>query len=77
MPDSRQTDKPRQIRGKVCAGLPDIENFQAFLAEFSEELGFSLTFEDLRRRGDHGPLLDYTWGLTEDPTKTPNRGPIS
>jgi hypothetical protein len=77
MPDSRQTDKPRQIRGKVCAGLPDIEEFQAFLAEFSDDLGFSLTFEDLRRRGDHGPLFDYTWGLTEDPTKTPNRGPIS
>jgi len=73
MPDFRQNhDKPRQIRGKVCAGLPDIENFQAFLAEFADDLGFSLTFEDLRRRGDYGPLHDYTWGLTEDPTKAAN-----
>ena len=76
MPDPRQTDKPRQIRGKICAGLPDIEQYQAFLADFADELGFSLTFEDLKRRGDHGPLIDYTWGLTQDPTKTPNQGSI-
>jgi hypothetical protein len=56
------------MRGKISAGLPDVENFREFLLEFAIESGFSLTFEDLRRRGDYGPLHDYTWGLVQDPT---------
>ena len=68
MSDSRKFDKPRQIRGKTSAGLPDIERFQGLLYSFAEQIGYSVTFEDLRRRGDHGPLHDYTWGLVEDPT---------
>ena len=64
------------MRGKLCAGLPDLEDFREYLLNYADEIGFTLTFEDLRRRGDHGPLHDYTWGLTEDPTKPTNRGPI-
>ena len=63
--DTRRTAKPRQIRGKLTAGLPDIERLKGYLSDFAEDEGFHLTYEDLKRRGDHGPLHDYNFGLTQ------------
>lgn len=65
MSDSRRNTKPRQLRGKISAGLPDIETFKDFLNDYAAENDWDLTFEDLKRRGDYGPLHDYAFGFVE------------
>lgn len=65
MSDPRRTTKPRQLRGKISAGLPDVETFKEFLLDFADDSGWELTFEELKRRGDYGPLHDYNFGLIE------------
>lgn len=65
MSDSRRTAKPRQLRGKISAGLPDIEAFKIFLTDFADENDMEITYEDLRKRGDYGPLHDFNFGLVE------------
>ena len=67
MPDPRRITKPHQIRGKTTAGSDDITSFRHTLHGFASSIGYSVTFENIRPRGDHGPLIDYTWGLTESP----------
>lgn len=65
MPDSRRTRKPRQLRGKISAGLPDIEAFRNFLTDFADQNDWDLTFEVLKQRGDYGPLHDFNFGFIE------------
>lgn len=67
MSDPRRTAKPRQLRGKISAGTADIDAFKSCIHDFMQENNFELTFEDVKQRGDYGPLHDYLFGLTESP----------
>ena len=57
--------KPHQIRGKITAGPSDIDSFRHNLHAFAASITYSVTFEHIRPRGSHGPLIDYTFGLTQ------------
>ena len=65
MSDARRTAKPRQLRGKISAGLADIDTFKLFLSDFADANDWVLTFEDVKQRGDYGPLHDYLFGFVE------------
>jgi hypothetical protein len=65
MSDPRRERKPRQLRGKITAGITDLDTFKEYLTDFVDTEGWDLTFEDTKRRGDYGPLHDYTFGLVE------------
>ena len=65
MSDARRNAKPRQLRGKITAGLPDVETFRDFLLDFADENAWDLVFDETKRRGDYGPLHDFTFGFVE------------
>ena len=63
--------KPRQLRIQITGGIGDVE---ALLDEIRDAMGdrmndtdWDITFEEVKRFGDHGPLHKGTIGFIEKP----------
>ena len=63
--------KPRQLRVQITGGIGDVE---ALLDEVRGAMGdklndtdWDITFEEVKRFGDHGPLHKGTIGFIEKP----------
>ena len=63
--------KPRQLRIYITGGIGDVE---ALLDEIRDAMGdrmndtdWDITFEEVKRFGDHGPLHKGTIGFIEKP----------
>ena len=63
--------KPRQLRVQITGGIGDVE---ALLDEVRGAMGdklndtdWDMTFEEVKRFGDHGPLHKGTIGFIEKP----------
>ena len=65
MSDSRRTDKPRQIRFQITAGLKDLEDVEALLRDNLTEGEWDLTFRDLKAFGDYGPMHKLSLGFVQ------------
>ena len=63
--------KPRQLRVQITGGIGDVE---ALLDEIRDAMGdnlndtdWDMTFEEVKRFGDHGPLHKGTIGFIQKP----------
>ena len=63
--------KPRQLRVQITGGIGDVE---ALIDEIRDAMGdrmndtdWDITFEEVKRFGDHGPLHKGTIGFIEKP----------
>lgn len=59
--------KQRQFRGRFTGGLPDLEEFRAQFLKTVDHDKWDLTWDEVKRFGDHGPLHKWTFGFTTKP----------
>jgi hypothetical protein len=67
MADARRTDKPRQIRFQITAGVGDLQDMEELLRDELEG-DWDLTFRDLKAFGDHGPMHKLSLGFIQSIT---------
>lgn len=56
--------KHRQLRGRITGGLQDVEAFRAQILRSVDLEAWDLTWDEVGRFGDHGPLHKWTFGFT-------------
>mgnify|MGYP006906451936 CR=1 FL=1 len=57
----------RQLRGRFTGGLQDIEEFRAMLLKSVDHDEWDLTWDEVARFGEHGPIHKWTFGFTTKP----------
>lgn len=67
MADARRTDKPRQIRFQITAGIGDLKDMEALLRDELEG-DWDLTYHELKAFGDHGPMHKLSLGFIQSIT---------